>query len=466
MKFINREKELSELNNLYLLSKNRLISVVIYGPRRIGKTRLVQEFSKDKNHLYFFIYDGKSLNLLLQDFENILKEKKIIDNFRKLQSIEEFIEILFNYCENYVIIFDEVQYMNNIYKAFFSYMQKKIDENKNKKIMFIFLGSLIGLIKNVFEDLKSPLYGRINQELKLKSLAFKDTIKFFENKNQKKEEIVKFFSIFGGYPKYYIALEDYDLLEKDFFEVIEFLFLRENAPLQNEVINILRQEFGKTKSYYFDILSAISQGKTKLNEISSYLRKHQTEITDFMNDLLNYYEIIEREIPITDNKNTRNSVYKIKSNIIKFWFRFIYPYISYIEQNNYSYIINNIKNNINSFFGFGFEEISRQKIINEKYYDLVGRWWHKDKEIDIIGISEEKNEILFAECKWQNSLVDIDVYYELKEKSKFVNYKLEDRKNKKINEKFALFSKSGFNKKMKELAKKENVLLYDINDII
>ncbi|MEM2131284.1 MAG: hypothetical protein QXR96_02055, partial [Candidatus Woesearchaeota archaeon] len=102
---------------------------------------------------------------------------------------------------------------------------------------------------------------------------------------------------------------------------------------------------------------------------------------------------------------------------------------------------------------------------------------HKDKEIDIIAIKEqnEKQEMLFGECKRQNSLVDTDVYYELKEKSKFVNYKQEDRekeknknkeKSNKITEKFALFSKSGFTKKMKELAEKENVLLYELNDIL
>jgi len=51
MTFINRENELSFLRRAWQEDKSQL--VVIYGKRRVGKTALVKEFSKDLPHIYF-----------------------------------------------------------------------------------------------------------------------------------------------------------------------------------------------------------------------------------------------------------------------------------------------------------------------------------------------------------------------------------------------------------------------------
>ena len=51
MRFIGRKKELEDLS--LLLRKKSASFVVIRGRRRIGKSRLIQEFTKDKEHLIF-----------------------------------------------------------------------------------------------------------------------------------------------------------------------------------------------------------------------------------------------------------------------------------------------------------------------------------------------------------------------------------------------------------------------------
>jgi AAA+ ATPase superfamily predicted ATPase len=33
---------------------------------------------------------------------------------------------------------------------------------------------------------------------------------------------------------------------------------------------------------------------------------------------------------------------------------------------------------------------------------MIGRWWHKDDEIDIVALNEGTKEILFVECKWKH----------------------------------------------------------------
>jgi uncharacterized protein len=49
--FIGREKELKNLNTLYDTGKFQF--PVIYGRRRVGKTALINEFTKDKDTIYF-----------------------------------------------------------------------------------------------------------------------------------------------------------------------------------------------------------------------------------------------------------------------------------------------------------------------------------------------------------------------------------------------------------------------------
>ena len=87
----------------------------------------------------------------------------------------------------------------------------------------------------------------------------------------------------------------------------------------------------------------------------------------------------------------------------------------------------------------------------------IGRWWDRtDKEIDIVAVDENSNNIIFGECKFTNKPMDVDVYYSLLEKTSFVNWKNSTRK-----EHFVFFSFSGYTDKMIELSEKEQtVILY------
>ena len=49
--FIGREQELNTLNKLY--RSDRFEFAVIYGRRRVGKTALISEFTKDKDTIFF-----------------------------------------------------------------------------------------------------------------------------------------------------------------------------------------------------------------------------------------------------------------------------------------------------------------------------------------------------------------------------------------------------------------------------
>ena len=88
----------------------------------------------------------------------------------------------------------------------------------------------------------------------------------------------------------------------------------------------------------------------------------------------------------------------------------------------------------------------------------IGKWWHKDKEIDIVGINEKTKQILFAECKWKDNVNPKPLLKELYEKKEYIKWNNEKRK-----ESFAIFAKS-FRRKINSFEGKK-VQCLDLKDI-
>jgi len=58
-KFIGRQKELSLLEDEWNKTNGRLI--ILYGRRRIGKTRLITEFTSGKNGIFYLAEDTSKI---------------------------------------------------------------------------------------------------------------------------------------------------------------------------------------------------------------------------------------------------------------------------------------------------------------------------------------------------------------------------------------------------------------------
>ncbi|OYT43761.1 MAG: hypothetical protein B6U88_00080 [Candidatus Aenigmarchaeota archaeon ex4484_56] len=91
-------------------------------------------------------------------------------------------------------------------------------------------------------------------------------------------------------------------------------------------------------------------------------------------------------------------------------------------------------------------------------FTKIGKWWHKDKEIDILALNEKTKEILFAECKWQNKVNALKIAKELAEKTQYVQWHNNKRK-----ETFAIFAKS-FSKRINEYEGRK-VYCFDLKDL-
>ena len=451
-KFINRENELQFLNDEY----NRMGSslVILYGRRRVGKTELASAFMRNKNALYFLVTEeneNQNRNMFkeaIADFCNndLLKNAKIDDwgvLFKTLISMSKE--------EKLVLVIDEFQYLGKSNPAFPSVFQKIWDTMlKEENIMVILCGSLISMMESQTLNYTSPLYGRRTGQIKLKQIPFSYYHGFYNEKTRK--DLIQFYAVTGGVPKYIELFYDcddiYSAIDKNILSKQSFLYDEPNFLLQHEV-----KELGS----YFSVIKAIASGNQKLSKISGLLELKQTGLTKYLKTLIDL-DVIKREVPITEEnpEKSKRGLYKIKDNFILFWFKFIYPNISFIEAGNKEIALNRIKANLtDTHISYVYEDICIEEMwkLNAMgkwnfNFDKVGRWWNNKNEIDIVAFESTGENIIFGECKYCEGKVGINILIELEEKARDVEWKREKRI-----EHFILFSINGFSEELVELVK-------------
>lgn len=468
MKFINRYQELQKLEEYYVLSQKQLMTLAISGLRRVGKTTLVKEFIKNKKAFYFFVYDSKTSAELLREFTEELRHQHIISSLEVVSSWNVFFKLLFERCQNHILVFDEFQNFYNIDKSVFSILQRHCDEYKSTPLTIILLGSLVGLFRNIFENKKEPLYGRISASIHLQPFTLRYSIEALRLlKYTDIKEMLEIYGVIGGFPKYYSMMEQFDLQHKKCLEVIEYLFIQDNAPLETEVASILKQEFGKRSPLYYSIIHSIAMGKTKLHEIASTVHMKESSITRHLMDLEHTFGLIKALRPLDNQKNTR---YAIAHPLIHFWFVFVYDQFSKYSLQDTPKMMAQIQGQFQAFFGRRFEDICREFLIelNGKkklalQLDYLSNWWgfarenniRIEMEIDLIGLNNKQKKILFVECKWSDNVDAAQLWWDLKKKSQQVKWHNSERE-----EYFCLMAKS-FSRKISE----PHVTLIELKDM-
>jgi hypothetical protein len=95
-----------------------------------------------------------------------------------------------------VVIFDEFQNLLKVNPLIFSKIQKFWDKYQAEThVLFVVIGSYVGLIKKIFKDRKEPLFGRADFLFNLKPFTFFQTRGFI---GRDLEECIQIYAILGG----------------------------------------------------------------------------------------------------------------------------------------------------------------------------------------------------------------------------------------------------------------------------
>jgi hypothetical protein len=462
MTFVDRDEELSILDDEFGQFPKRASLVVIYGRRRVGKTELIKEFGKKRDHIY--------LLATLQSKEEVIRNfsLKVAEFFGDKSVLaqphttwEGFFEYLIKELKArktpLILAFDEFTYLIQQDHAIPSIFQYYWDEKlKDLPVMLVLCGSYVGMMEKEVLSYKSPLYGRSTRQLFVLELDFKYLHEFMPNYS--KEQLVELYAILGAVPFYLLQFDQ----DKPPMDNVRTVFLDKSRSLFNDGLLLLREEVKEPRNY-LSILKAISFGKTTPKEIADNAHLDQLLVGKYL-DVLRGMKLVSRFVPVAEKnpEKSKKGIYKITDHYYDFWLKFVYPYSDYVEEGRQDELIKNIiAPNFGAYVGRAFEALARKKLIelNKKgklpfTFEHVGAWWSGETEIDLVALNPKTKEILFAEVKWSD-LKEGEVsgiLSGLKEKAALVKWNIDGRK-----EYYAVIAK-------KLLKKEKNALLMDLED--
>lgn len=439
--FVGRKQELSELNNRYNSIKKEF--GVIYGRRRIGKSYLIKEFIKDKKYL---LYQAKEDSLYgnLKSLSYEINKLLNLPNSFVFNSYEEAFDSIIKYAKNerFIIAIDEYPYIIKQDESFPSILQRIIDDAP-ENIFFLISGSDVSLLKNEIQNHNSPLYKRRTFEMEIKKLDYKESLEYLSSISN--EDKVKYLSLTSTFP-YYLSALDFSIsfdenLKKLLFNQYGTFFSLPDQLLSNST---------KIQDVYNAILYAVSKRKRSIKEISDYIHEDDAKVSKYISLLISQELLDKRE---TYHGNKKTFYYEINDPMLKFWYMFIFDNAERIKING-TLVFEGLKDKINEFINFGFEDVARLYMneLNKSgelgdIYNLFKPYKVEksklNRSIEIDGLSDNGNTLIVMECKYRKIKFSLEMFNHLVESASVFPSKLKRE--------YYLFSKSGFDENLMKL---------------
>ncbi|WEV66622.1 ATP-binding protein [Bifidobacterium sp. ESL0764] len=415
--FIGRESELNALENMYESSKFEMM--VVYGRRRVGKTSLIDEFTKDKKTLYFTA-SPKSTKLNLEvfsrDFFSFIGEPLPVPfpdwstAFRFL--VEKVKSEQANGKGRFVFVFDEFPYAAQADPSLPSILQIAIDHGfKEDNMMMILSGSNQGFMESEVLGGRSPLYGRRTGQIRLEAMDYYDAAKFLPDASN--EERIRYYAAFGGTPYYLAQIRP----SQGFQRNVSNLMFQKAGMLYEEPMMLLREET-REPAIYFSVMQAVANGNSTPKLIAEHAGVDISSISGYLNTLISL-RIIKRKLPFGENPlKSRKGMYVIDDPFFAYWFRFVGTNMDSIESGRGGALVESATSGeaLSTYVGQQFENICLQWIIRNDTTDTLpflatkfGKWWgnnpaeHEQTDIDVVAANPQEKRLLIGECKWRNT---------------------------------------------------------------
>ena len=399
MKFYDRVNEMQILQENEEQAERSAVFTVLMGRRRVGKTSLITHAMEGREYAYLFISSDNEA-VLCRKLQRSLEEQLGIQIYGNLTNFMDLFEVIMRESVNrhFTVVLDEFQTLHKINPAIFSEIQELWDRyHTESKLNLIVSGSIQSLMKRIFEDENEPLYGRPTSKFTLRpfTIAVLKEIMVDHSPNYSNEDLLCLYMITGGVAKYVELLMDAHCYTKE--KMLNYV-CRQDSYFLTEGRDTVNKEFSDEGTTYFSILQMVADGMTRRCDIDGAMQK---DMGVYLQNLEKNYNIISRLKPLLSKPNSKVSAYEISDQFLRFWFRFMCPYQSLIERQQFALIRQNIGKNYDQFSGRTLEQYFQTKTMETGLYTKVGNWWDRKgvNEIDMIALNEFDHTAFAAEIK-------------------------------------------------------------------
>ncbi len=446
---LGRQKELHLLEEQYL--DEGINVTVVWGERGIGKTTLLREFARDKNHLYLHPRGMPEGSILMHFSERLHRYGDEITGVCK--TWDEF----FNRCKSVVpkkktvIVFDEAERL--LKNRDFIDALVKVSKSKDVSVHIVLLAD-IKMMPEMVEHLRTC---RNFREIEVTPLSFKDALLFFTE--YKMREKIQAFSVLGGVPIYLSQFDPSLSLEENIYRS----FFTKSSILYYSALELM-EVYLREPQRYIAVMGAIGNRKRRMTEISEICGLSRPTLSKYL-ETLRKVGLVERITPVGEEKNAgKRGLYMLPSYYLKFWFGVVHPHLELIEFGEPGelrrLIANKLDEHVKSVFPDICLDFLKEIMGRTRLFGLnpeFGAWWSSTSAIDIALLSENKERVLVGLAKWENEPLTSEELFTLRKNAQSAF------KGKTIH--YALFSRFGFTKSVIEVAREEHMFLYTLENI-
>ncbi len=425
MKFVDRKQELAILDQMWGTEEARFL--VLYGRRRIGKTRLLTHWLESRVHraIYWVAKPASSAALLRSFSQAVYREshaEATADPEFTYPSWEmawqEVAEL--TRTSRLALFLDEFTYTLDATPDLAGTLQNAWDQTLSRSNLFLVLaGSHLGMMERELLAYRAPLYGRASGKLLLQQLPFSALRELFPEYDA--AERVALYATLGGIPAY---LERFDPRRSLSHNVRHRLLTPVNL-LQEEPRLLLQEQLAEPRNY-MAILEAIAHDRRIPSDIAAAAglpRPHVSKYLQVLKDL----RLVRRDVPATlrHPERSRRGRWQIVDPYLRFYFRFLASRQDDIALGRIRFVWQQIQRHMIDFIGtHTFEELCREWVAAQGdaghlpfVPERVGSFWSKEAQVDVVAINWMDKAILLGECKWSRQPVGRGVVTALIEKT-------------------------------------------------
>ena len=430
--FVGRDNELKKLEDLSKL--DRACLAVLKGRRRIGKSRLAEEFGKGKAFLSFSglaPVKGVTAQDQRDAFAHQLTTLFQLPPFSFSDWSDAFAHLSRHLTEKpTVILFDEISWMGSKDPTFISKLKVWWDLvlQNHPSVVLILCGSISTWIdKNIINS--TAFFGRVSLYLELTELSIPQCKELLHLQGFKGSDLdfFKILSVTGGVPWYLEQIQTHQSADEN----IKRLCFEKNGLLINEFDRIFNDLFSSRGEIYKKIIKVLSRGMkdrvalqkaiaySPSGTFSQYLKS--LEICGFISK--------HPDWSLKTGKPGKSVLYRLSDNYLRFYIHYIEPNLSKIEQGSFSEVALSSLSGWEPMLGFQLENlllknrsliyralgVHAQDIIVDNPYFQKASGRKKGCQVDYL-IQTQSNTLFVCEVKMRRRELSLEVIEAMKTK--------------------------------------------------
>lgn len=398
--FVGRNDELNALQSeLDLVGRSGGARFVwIYGRRRVGKSRLVQELCNRSGVRYcFFQAPRRPRADALADFVGAVRESTLpsADAFygasysswsAALRAAVQGVTA----SDPAILVIDELPYLCELDSGFTADLQRAWDRAlQSLPVLLVCVGSDVRMMEVLMGE-RSPLHGRPTRELRVAPIS-PAAVAEITNAPSEAEAIDRYL-IVGGLPLLASSWSRSDGMREFLMDALR----DDQTPFVTTALRIMASEFERDLQAR-KVIEAIGHGESAHGRIQSRSAVKGNTLTAALDVLVDVKRLVARELPYAAPPGRTAAKYTISDPYIRFWLRFVGPYIAELSRGRSDLVVERIMRDWSVFRGRAVEPTVREGLerllidagLSERLGGArhVGSWWRRDHavEVDLVG---------------------------------------------------------------------------------